>query len=104
VGTYRQGAWVYFEIHYADPGKDAQGFGFTGSNGDHWVDGTYSFADPGRGIAGPDSIAYPLDLACGTAKPHKADIEAWIYDTAGVSSNAVVIALACNAWRTQQSA
>jgi hypothetical protein len=95
VGTYREGAWVYFEIHYADPGKDARGFGFTGSNGDTWVEGTYPFASPGRGIVGPDSIAYPLDLACGTASHHKAHIEAWIYDTAGISSAPAVIDLAC---------
>jgi hypothetical protein len=97
VGTYRRGAWVYVEVHYADPGKDAQGFGFTGSNGNRWAEGSSPFSNPGRGIVGPGSIAYPLNLECGTARQHKAQIEAWIYDTAGVSSRPAVIDLSCTA-------
>jgi serine/threonine protein kinase len=97
VGTYRQGVWVYFEVHYADPGQDAQGFGFTGSNGNRWAEGSYPFASPNRGIVSSDSIAYPLNLECGTAKQHKAEIEAWIYDTAGITSKPVDIDLACTA-------
>jgi serine/threonine protein kinase len=95
TGTYQQGIWVYFEIRYADPGQDAQGFGFTGSDGKRWVEGSHPFSSPGRGITGPDSIAYPLNLECGTAKQHKAEIEAWIYDIAGISSQPVVIDLSC---------
>jgi eukaryotic-like serine/threonine-protein kinase len=97
VGTYQQGVWVYFDVHYADPGNDAQGFGFTGVNGSRWADESYPFSSPGRGIAGPDSIAYPLDLECGTPLQHTAEIEAWIYDTAGESSQPVTIQLACPA-------
>ncbi len=95
VGTYQQGVWVYFDVHYADPGQDAAGFGFLGVNGSRWVEQTYPFSSPGPGIVGPDSIAYPLNLECGTAEQHDAEIEAWIYDTAGASSQPVTIHLAC---------
>jgi eukaryotic-like serine/threonine-protein kinase len=95
AGTYQQGAWVYFDVYYVDPGQDAQGFGFTGSNGQRWVEGQYPFSSPHGGIVGPDSIAYPIDLQCGTARQHKAEVEAWIYDTAGVTSQPVVINLTC---------
>ena len=95
VTTYQQGAWVYFDVQYADPGNDAQGFGFMGSNGDRWIEGTYPFASPDRGIVGPDSIAYPLNLACGTARQRAAEIEVWIYDAAGASSLSTVIHLTC---------
>jgi hypothetical protein len=54
-----------------------------------------SFSSLDEGIAGPDSIAYPLDLECGTARQHGAEVEAWIYDAAGRSSQPVRISLAC---------
>jgi hypothetical protein len=95
VDTYQRGEWVYFEIHYHDPGQDAQGFGFIGTNGSRWVEGSYPFSDPQQGIVGPDSIAYPLNLGCGTAREHSADVEAWIYDAAGASSAPATIHLAC---------
>ncbi len=97
AGTYSQGTWVYFEVHYADPGQDAQGFGFMGVNGSRWVEETYPFSSPDRGIVGPDSIAYPLNLGCGTAEQQEAEVEVWIYDTAGARSQPVVIHLACGA-------
>ena len=97
AGTYQEGEVVYFDVDYADPGQDAQGFGFTGSDGNRWVEGTYPFSSPGRGIVGPDSIAYPLNLGCGTARQHTAEIEAWVYDTAGISSQPVFIDLSCQA-------
>jgi eukaryotic-like serine/threonine-protein kinase len=97
VSTYRRGAWVYFDLHYADPGKDAQGFGLEGRNGTSWVTESYPFASPNRGIVGVRSVAYPLDLQCGTANQHKAEIDAWIYDTAGASSAPAVINLSCSA-------
>jgi serine/threonine protein kinase len=97
VATYQQGVSVYFDVQYADPGNDAQGFGFMGSNGNRWTEGTYPFSSPDGGIVGPDSIAYPFDLACGTARQHVAEIEVWIYDAAGASSGSVVIHLACTA-------
>lgn len=95
VGTYQQGASVYFDIHYADPAQDAAGFGFLGVDGSRWVEETYPFSSPGPGIVGPQSIAYPLDLGCGTPDQHDAQIEAWIYDTAEASSQPVTIHLAC---------
>ena len=73
------------------------GFGFMGVNGIRWVEESYPFSSPHRGIVGPGSIAYPLDLECGTARQHKAEIEAWIYDTAAAASRPVVIHLACRA-------
>ena len=97
VATYQQGVWVYFDVQYADPGNDAQGFGFMGSNGNRWTEETYPFSSPGRGVVGPDSIAYPLNLACGTARARAAEIEVWIYDATGTSSQPAVIHLACTA-------
>ena len=95
VGTYQQGAWVYLDVHYADPGQDAQGFGFMGVVGFRWLEETYPFSSPGPGIVGPDSVAYPVNLGCGTATQHKGEVEAWIYDAAGVRSQPVVILLDC---------
>ena len=66
-----------------------------GGNGSGWAEQTYSFSSPHRGIVGPDSIACPLDLECGTARQHEAEIEVWIYDTAAARSQPVVIDLAC---------
>jgi serine/threonine protein kinase len=93
--TYREGTWVYFDVQYADPGNDARGFGFMGVNGSRWMEATYPFSSPDEGIAGPGNIAYPLDLECGTAGQHVAEVEAWIYDTTGQSSQPVRISLAC---------
>ncbi len=95
VGTYQQGTWVYFDVYYADPGQHAWGFGFMGINGSRWVEESYPFSSPHLGIVGPDSVAYPLNLECGTAQQHKAEIEAWIYGTAAARSQPVVIRLAC---------
>jgi eukaryotic-like serine/threonine-protein kinase len=93
--TYREGTRVYFDVQYEDPGNDVRGFGFMGVNGSRWMEATYPFSSPDEGIAGPDSIAYPLDLECGTAGQHGAEVEAWIYDAAGQSSQPVRISLAC---------
>jgi hypothetical protein len=66
-----------------------------GVNGSRWIDATYPFSSPDQGIAEPGSIAYPIDLECGTAREHVAQVEAWIYDTAGRNSQPVMISLAC---------
>ena len=95
VGTYEQGAWVSFDVNYADPGHDAQGFGFMGVVGFRWLEETYPFSSPGPGIVGPDSVAYPVNLECGTAEQHGAEIEVWIYDTAGARSQPAVVHLVC---------
>ena len=95
VGTYTQGAFVYFDIHYSDPGNDAEGFGFVGVNGSGWAEENHPFTSPSYGIVGPDSIAYPFNEACGTAQQYDSYVEAWIYDTAGNRSTPVVIHLVC---------
>jgi hypothetical protein len=66
-----------------------------GSLGSRWLEETYPFSDPHRGIVGPGSVAYPFDLGCGTPGQGEAEVEAWIYDAAGASSAPVVIDLAC---------
>jgi hypothetical protein len=71
------------------------GFGFTGVDGSRSINATYPFSSPDQGIAEPGSVAYPIDLECGTAGQHGAEVEAWIYDTAGRSSQPVMISLAC---------
>ena len=83
VGTYTQGVFVYFDIHYADPGNNAEGFGFVGVNGSGWAEEDHPFSSPSYGIAGSDSIAYPFNEGCGTGQPYDSDVKAWIYDTAG---------------------
>jgi eukaryotic-like serine/threonine-protein kinase len=95
VGTYTQGELVYFDVHYADPGNDAEGFGFVGVNGSGWAEETHPFTSPSYGIVGTDSISYPFNLECGTAQQYTSSVEAWIYDTADASSTPVVISLVC---------
>jgi eukaryotic-like serine/threonine-protein kinase len=95
VTTYTQGVLVYFDIHYADPGNDAEGFGFVGVNGSGWAEENHPFTSPSYGIVGTDSIAYPFNEACGTAQQYDSYVEAWIYDTAGDRSTPVVIHLVC---------
>jgi len=95
AGTYTQGVDVYFDISYADPGNDAEGFGFVGVNGSGWAEETHPFSSPSYGIVGPDSIAYPFNEDCGTPQQYDSYVEAWIYDTAGQRSTPVVIHLVC---------
>lgn len=96
VRTYTKGAEVYFDIQYADSGHDAEGFGFIGVNGSGWAEEQHSFSGPSYGIVGPDSIAYPFNLECGTtSQASQSYVEAWIYDAAGVRSQPAVIRLAC---------
>jgi serine/threonine protein kinase len=94
--TYTNGVDVYFSINYADPGHDAEGFGFVGVNGSSWAEEQHPFSSPSYGIVGPNSIAYPFNLGCGTdSQATQSYVEAWIYDTAGVRSQPVVIQLNC---------
>jgi eukaryotic-like serine/threonine-protein kinase len=96
VGTYTQGVLVYFDIHYADPGNNAEGFGFVGVNGSGWAEENHPFTSPSYGIVGTDSIAYPFNEACGTAQQYDSYVEVWIYDTTGDRSTPVTIHLVCS--------
>jgi hypothetical protein len=93
--TYQQGAMVYFEISYSDPGHNAAGFGFVGVEGALWPKQHYSFSSPAQGIVEPNSIAFPLNQGCGTGFEYTSTVKAWIYDQAGTSSKPVIIHLAC---------
>ena len=93
--TYQQGAMVYFEISYSDPGHNAAGFGFVGVEGSDWPRQHYSFSSPAQGIVEPNSIAFPLNQGCGTGFEYTSTVKAWIYDQAGTRSKPVIIHLAC---------
>jgi eukaryotic-like serine/threonine-protein kinase len=93
--TYQQGAMVYFEISYSDPGHNAAGFGFVGVEGSLWPRQHYSFSNPAQGIVEPNSIAFPLNQGCGTGFEYTSTVKAWIYDQAGTRSKPVIIHLAC---------
>ena len=93
--TYQQGAMVYFEISYSDPGHNAAGFGFVGVEGSLWPRQHYSFSSPAQGFVEPNSIAFPLNQGCGTGFEYTSTVKAWIYDQAGTSSKPVIIHLAC---------
>ena len=93
--TYQQGAMVYFEISYSDPGHNAAGFGFVGVEGSLWPRQHYSFSSPAQGFVEPNSIAFPLNQGCGTGFEYTSTVKAWIYDQAGTRSKPVIIHLAC---------
>jgi hypothetical protein len=95
VSTYTQGVFVYFRISYADPGHNAEGFGFVGVNGSGWAEENHPFSSPSYGIVGPNRIDYPFNQGCGTGQQADSYVEAWIYDTAGVRSQPVTIHLVC---------
>jgi serine/threonine protein kinase len=95
VGTYTQGVFVYFDIHYSDAGDDAEGFGFVGVNGSGWTEENHPFTSPSYGIVGADSIAYPFNESCGTSQQYGSYVQAWIYDTDGDRSTPVTIHLVC---------
>jgi hypothetical protein len=92
---YQKGSLVYFSLNYADPGHDAKGFGFVGINGAGWKEENHPFSSPSYGIVGKDRIDYPFNLECGTAHQYKSYVEAWIYDSQGIRSNPVEVALTC---------
>jgi len=93
--TYQHGRMMYFVILFSDPGHIASGFGFVGTNGSDWPRQRHAFSSPGEGIVEANSIAYPLDQACGTGLEYASDVKAWIYDTAGARTKPVVIHLVC---------
>jgi hypothetical protein len=93
--TYQQDEMMFIDIYYADPGNNAAGFGFAGADGSSMGQRTFPFSSPGDGIIEPGTITYPFNQACGTSQRHSSSVRVWVYDTAGVRSNAVVIHLAC---------
>ncbi len=92
---YQSGSLVYFSLTYANPDHDAKGFGFVGINGAGWAEENHSFSSPSYGIVGHDRIAYPFNLACGTAQHYNSWVDAWIYDSQGIRSKPAEIALTC---------
>jgi hypothetical protein len=92
---YQKGPLVYFSITYADPGHDAKGFGFAGINGAKWALENHPFSKPSFGIVGHDRIDYPFNLGCGTSHQFSSYVEAWVYDSQGLRSNPVEVALTC---------
>jgi hypothetical protein len=100
VTTYTQGVFVYFKITYADPGNNAEGFGFVGVNGSGWAEETHPFSSSSYGIVGPNSIAYPFNQECGTEEQTDSYVQAWIYDTAGDLTKPVTIHLVCTSTGT----
>jgi hypothetical protein len=92
---YQKGSLVYFSLTYTNPNNDAKGFGFVGINGAGWAQENHPFSNPSYGIVGNDRIDYPFNLACGTPQEYKSWVEAWIYDSQGIRSNPVEVALTC---------
>lgn len=92
---YQKGVLDYFSLTYADPDHDAKGFGFVGINGAGWAEENHLFSKPSYGIVGNDRIDYPFNLECGTSHQYKSWVEAWIYDSQGIRSKPVQVALTC---------
>jgi len=95
VGAYQQGALDYFRLTYSNPKNDAKGFGFVGIKGAGWAEENHPFTAPSYGIVGHDTIDYPFNLLCGTAQHYSSYVEAWIYNSQGIRSHPVQIALTC---------
>jgi CHAP domain len=95
VGAYQKGVLDYFRLTYSDPRNNAKGFGFVGINGAGWGEENHPFTAPSYGIVGHDTIDYPFNLLCGTAQQYSSYVEAWIYNSQGIRSYPVQIALTC---------
>lgn len=92
---YQKGDLAYDSITYADPGRDAKGFGFVGIDGAGWAEENHPFSNPSFGIVGKDRVDYPYNLACGTPQEYSSWVESWIYDSQGLRSNPVEVPLLC---------
>jgi hypothetical protein len=92
---YQKGSLVYFSLTYTNPDHDAKGFGFVGINGAGWALESHPFSNPSYGIVRKNRIDYPFNLACGSSHEYKSWVEAWIYDSQGIRSNPVEVALSC---------
>ncbi len=95
IGGYTKGVLAYFRLVFSDPGRDAKGFGFTGINGAGWAQENHPFTKPSYGIVGRNYIDYPFNLLCGTSRQFSSWVEAWIYNTQGIRSYPVKVALNC---------
>jgi hypothetical protein len=94
--TYQQGTQMFFEIYYANPGKNADGFGFVGVEGSSVGEQNYSFSSPADGIIEVGSIAYPINQGCGTLHPRSNHVKVWVNYNAGAQSKSVTIPLVCS--------
>jgi hypothetical protein len=96
VETFREGDLVFFRLFYTDPNNDAVGFGFRGAHGSPWAEETHPFSDPSFGRVSPGIVEYPFNHLCETGPAYESDVEAWIYDSAGLISPSVTVHLACS--------
>lgn len=92
---YQKGVLSYYSLTYANPGRDAKGFGFVGINGAGWAEENHPFSSPSYGIVRKNRIDYPFNLECGTSQEYTSWVEAWIYDSQGLRSNPVEVPLSC---------
>jgi murein DD-endopeptidase MepM/ murein hydrolase activator NlpD len=99
VETFREGDLVFFRLFYTDPNNDATGFGFRGANGSGWAEATFPFSSPSFGRVSPGIVEYPFNHLCETGPVYESDVEAWIYDSAGLISPSVTVHLACTQFK-----
>jgi hypothetical protein len=92
VETFQEGDLVFFRLSYTDPDGDAEGFGFRGII---WAEESHPFSDPSFGRVSPGTIEYPFNHLCQTGPAYESDVEAWIYDRAGLRSQPVTVHLKC---------
>lgn len=95
VETYQEGELVYFSLSFRDVNDDAEGFGFRGTHGSDWGEETQSFSNTSYGRVSSEKVDYPFNLGCGTESEYESDVEAWIYDSTGLQSEAVTVHLSC---------
>ncbi|MER7195788.1 hypothetical protein [Streptomyces flaveolus] len=93
--THRKGVLVYLSVHFSDPGKNADGFGFKGIKGSGWAEENHPFSHPSYGRVSDGQVTYPFNHACGTSKQHESDVEFWINMKSGARSYPVFAHLKC---------
>ncbi|WP_405634294.1 hypothetical protein OHB53_09080 [Streptomyces sp. NBC_00056] len=93
--THKKGRLVYLTVHFADPGKNAKGFGFKGVRGSGWAEENHSFSHPLYGRVSDGQVTYPFNHACGTARQRESDVKFWINTKSGTRSRSVVAHLKC---------
>jgi serine/threonine protein kinase len=97
--TYQQGSNVFIVVRYSDPGHDATGFGFTGTDGSSLAEQDHTFVQPGDGVVTANSVTYPVEQ-CGATRDSSSSVKVWItYSSgarSGARSNPVTVHLACD--------